>query len=69
MKSIFASAGGRIVKRNPQIVLAQEPAEDTMGFLGPAFLLREPVCLKASRDGGAGFDGLLIEASLLARPR
>ena len=65
MQSIFASAGCGIVKRYLQIVLAQEPTEDTMGFLGPTFILSEPVCLKTSRDGGTGFDGLLIEARFL----
>ena len=66
MKSIFASAGGCIVERRLQIVFAQEPMEDAMGFVGPALVVREPVCLKTSGDGGAGFDRLLVESWLFA---
>src|SRR5208337_3578948 len=65
MQSIFASARCGIVKRYLQVVLAQEPAEDTMGFLGPTLILSEPICLKTGRDGGTGFNGLLIEARFL----
>ena len=42
MKSIFASARCGIVKRYPQIVLAQEPTKDAMGFLSPALVVRQP---------------------------
>ena len=69
MKSIFASAGCWIIERRLQVVLTQEPTEDAIGFLGPAFVMREPVCLKTCSDGGAGFDGLLIETGLFRRPR
>src|SRR5580658_10891665 len=68
MKAIFASAGCWIVKRRLQVVLAQKPAEDAMGFVGPALIAGEPVRLKTSGDGGTGFDGLLIEAGLLRAP-
>ena len=65
MKSVSASARGCIVERHLQIVLAEKPAEDAMGFLAPVLVVRQPVCLKTGRDCGAGFDRLLIEARLL----
>ena len=54
-----------IVERNLQIVLAQKPAEDALGFFKPLLSLRQPVGLQAGGDGGAGLDRLLIEARLL----
>ena len=36
MKAVAASARGYVVKRNLQIVLAQEPPEDTLSFIEPA---------------------------------
>src|SRR5208283_3496806 len=65
MKSILASASCCIVERYLQIVLPQEPPEDTAGFLAPALFEGQLVGLKTSRDCGAGFDRLLIEAGLL----
>src|ERR1017187_1429296 len=63
MKPVPASAGDRIVKRNLQVVLSQEPAEDTMRFLKPAFLVREPVgrgcfACKMSLERGSAMLGI-----------
>ena len=65
MKSVSASAGCCIVERHLQIVLAEKPAEDATALPQASALLRQPVYLKTGGDGGAGFDGLLIEARLL----
>ena len=65
MEPVSASARGCIVERYLQVVLAQEPLENTIGFFAPVFFVRQPVCLKASGDRGAGFDWLLIEAGSL----
>src|ERR1035437_6405187 len=65
MKPVSASARLRIIKRNLQIVLAQKPAEDALGFIKPIALAGKPVDLQAGRNGCASLDRLLIEAGLL----
>jgi hypothetical protein len=69
MQAIAASAGGGIVERDLQIVVAEEPIECAPRFLAPAILSRDAIGLQAGGDGGAGFDGLLIEAGLLGTLR
>src|SRR5271154_5722398 len=65
MKTVFTATGSRVVKRNLQIVLAEKPAEGATCFLKPPLLVSYLVCQQTRRDGRAGLDRLLIEASLL----
>src|SRR5271156_6558187 len=66
MKAVFTAAGCRIVKRYLQIVFTKKPAEGAPCFVKPELLFSQSVCLQTCGNGCAGFDWLLIEASLLA---
>src|SRR5260370_37701748 len=65
MQSVATSAGGGVVERNLQIVVAEEPVEGCPRIFSPTALSRGAISLQARRNGGAGFDGLLGEAPLL----
>src|SRR5580698_5575956 len=66
MEAVSATARPCVVNRRVQIVFAEKPLEDLVGFFQPATLLRQPVDLKTGRDRCACLQWLLIEARLLA---
>src|SRR5260370_40023436 len=65
MQSVASSAGGGVVERNLQIVVAEAPVEGGPRIFSPTALSRGAISLQARRNGGAGFDGLLVEAPFL----
>src|SRR5260370_23033816 len=65
MQSVASSAGGGVVERNLQIVVAEEPVEGCPRIFSPTALSRGAISLQARRNGGAGFDWLLVEAPFL----
>src|SRR5260370_12595741 len=65
MQSVASSAGGGVVERNLQVVVAEEPVESCPRIFTPTALSRCAISLQARRNGGAGFDGLLVEAPFL----
>src|SRR5271169_1910215 len=64
MQAISTSTRGRVVQSNLQVVVAEEPVERRPCRLAPAALPCGTIRLQIGRDGGAGFDRLLIKASL-----
>src|SRR5665811_844641 len=66
MQAVAATAAGRIVERQAQVLPTQEPLESGRRLAVPALVVGHRICLEASRNGGGGFERLLVEARLLA---
>ena len=66
MQAVPAAAGDGIIKRQLQIVVAEEPVESRPGFAAPAAVASDAVGLQTRRNRAGGFKRLLIETSLLA---
>src|ERR1700686_75061 len=66
MQSVPATAGCGIIKRQLQIVVAEEPVESRPGFAVPAPVSSYAVCLQTRGHRAGSFKGLLVEASFLA---
>src|ERR1700722_14870170 len=66
MQAVAAAAGDGIIERKLQIVVAEEPVEGRPGFVAPAAVSSNAVCLQARRNRTGSFKRLLIEAGLLA---
>src|ERR1700738_3166877 len=65
MQAVPAAPGDRIIKRQLQVIVAEEPVESRPGLGAPAALSSYPVSLQTSRDRTCRFKRLLIEAGLL----
>src|ERR1700690_926674 len=65
MQAVTTSAGAGIVEGDLQVVVAEEPIERGPGFFAPARVFGDAIGLQIGGNGGAGFDGLLIEAGFL----
>ena len=61
MQSVSATAGGRIVDRQVEIVAPEEPVEGTARFFVPTLVCRDPVRFETSRYHGLSLNRLLIE--------
>src|SRR5690348_5629679 len=64
MQTILASARGGIVERNLQVVISEKPIERSPRLFPPATFSRCAIGLQGCCNDRAGFDGLLVEASL-----
>src|SRR5947208_12990403 len=64
MQAVSASPRVGIVERNLQVVISQKPIEGSPRFFPPASLSRCKIGLQTCGNYCAGFDRLLIEASL-----
>src|SRR5260370_20312893 len=63
MQAIAAAARGGVVEGDLKVVVSEEPVEGGPGFFPPASFARRAIGLEISGNRGAGFDGLLVEAS------
>ena len=64
MQAVSASTGVGIVERNLQVVISQKPIESTPRIFPPASPSRCKIGLQTCGNYCAGFDRLLVEASL-----
>ena len=64
MQAVAAPAGAGIVEGHLQIVVPEEPIESRPRVFAPAALPCCAIGLQESGNGGTGFYGLLVEASL-----
>src|SRR5579864_1063815 len=65
MQAVPTAAGGRIIKRKLQVVVAEEPVESRPSVVAPAVVTSYAVSLQTSRDCASRFERLLIETSPL----
>src|ERR1700733_443551 len=65
MQSVPASAGAGIVKRNLQVIVAEEPVKRCPRIFQPLALSGRTISLQACRYTGTCFDGLLVESGFL----
>src|SRR5208282_2776876 len=65
MQAVAAPTRGGIIEGNLQIIVSEEPIESGPRFFAPAALPGCAISLQEGGYGGAGFDGLLVEAGFL----
>jgi hypothetical protein len=65
MQAVSATAGCGIIKRQLQIVFAEEPIESRPRFALPAAITCYTVGLQTRRNRAGSFEWLLIETGLL----
>src|SRR5580704_3261974 len=64
MKTVAASSGDAIIKRNLEVVAAKKPVECRPGFVSPAPVSGYAIGLQTRRHRTCGLQRLLVEASL-----
>src|SRR6478752_1207340 len=65
MQAVPAAAGYGIIKRQLQVIVAEEPVECRPGLAAPATVTRYAVRLQARGNRSGRFEWLLIEARLM----